>query len=250
MLKNVSPSDLVPFDIFLDKEPIKLDLVYADQNHPSNIFNESIYHSTARTWGHKDMAAIAILTARTLNKQAGYTLEIKDCLRTINSQKAMQETQIVKLHPEWSDGGQNHYLALPGQGGHPRAMAIDVCVLDQEDKEVDMGTPFDHMGKESARNYKDLSPEILQNRQILENAFLKSAKTLSFPFIPLPSEWWDFRFPASYNTQYHPLSDSDLPPQMQMTNKIKNNIPDFDEKHFQNLAEAIINLIDKHDGSL
>lgn len=249
-MKKIDPADLIPLDSFNHKEPIKIDLVYANKNHPRNIFQAPLYLSTARLWAHKDIAAITLMSARILNKKYSYTLEIQDCLRTIDSQQAMQETDIVKAHPEWCEDGSNRLLAPPGHGGHPRGMAIDVRVLKSDGTELDMGTPFDHMDETSARNYLGFNEDILNNRKILENSFMESAKQLGFPFLPLPSEWWDFRFPASYYNNYAPLRDADLPPQMQMTQHVDSNIPDFDEIHFSALAQQIFDLIETKDGNL
>jgi D-alanyl-D-alanine dipeptidase len=103
-----------------------------------------------------------------------------------------------------------------------------------------MGTGFDHMDETSARNYMGFKSDILENRKILENTFIQSAKQLNLPMLPLPSEWWDFRFPATYTEQFDPLHDKDLPPQMQMTHKIENNISNFDKNHFEKLADEIL----------
>jgi D-alanyl-D-alanine dipeptidase len=241
---NINFTELIPLDIFLDKEPIAIDLVYANANHPRNIFKEALYHGDARLWAHKHLAAITLLTARILQQKYGWVLEIQDCLRTIDTQTAMQETTIVKAHPEWGTGS-SRLLAPAGAGGHPRGMAIDVGPLDTNRIKIDMGTSFDHMDKTSARDYKEFSAEILGNRQKLEITFMASAKTLGFPFLALPCEWWDFRFPSAYYNQYTPLSDADLPPQMQMTNKIANNISDFDDAHFQKLADSILALVER-----
>ena len=244
-MKKINLADLIPMDIFIGREPIKIDLVYAQKNHPHNIFNTALYHDKARLWAHKDIAAITLLTARKLNKSHGYILEIQDCLRTTNSQQAMQETEIVKANPQWCEE-PDRLLAPPGAGGHPRAMAIDVSLIDAAENIVDMGTPFDTMTEQSHRNYEGFSKTILENRKHLENSFSQSAARLNHPFLPLPSEWWDFRFPPEFTKQIEPLSEADLPPQMQMTDKIDNNIPDFPQEHFDKLAQEIINIVNEN----
>jgi len=249
-MRTINPADLVPMDIFVDKEPITIDLVYAQADHPRNIFGEAIYQPSARFWAHKDLALITLLAARLLNDQHGYKLKLKDCLRTVDAQAAMQKTNIVKAHPEWCVEGPSRLLAPPGHGAHPRSMAIDVCVLNKNGQEVDMGTPFDHMDETSARAYTDFPEPALTNRRVLEESFVKSAEILNMPFLPLPSEWWDFRFPPETYNQFSAISDSDLPPQMQLSSQVANNIPDFDATHFQRLADSLIHLIDKHHGSL
>jgi len=243
-MKKIDPAHLIPMDQFLSSEPIAIDLAYADANHSRNIFDEALYHDKARLWAHKDLAKIILLTARMLHKKYNWTLELKDCLRTSNSQQAMQETALVKAHPEWREG-PSRLLAPPGAGAHPRAMAIDVCVLDNDGNEIDMGTPFDHLDHESARDYIHFPEQILRNRKNLEDAFTQSAETLKFPFLPYSAEWWDFRFPYDYYIEYEALQDEDLPPQMQMTDKVDNNIANFDQEHFDKLAEDILYRVDE-----
>lgn len=242
-MKSISYTDLVPMDIFVEREPIKIDLVYAQANHPRNIFNTALYHYKARLWAHKEIAVLILLAARKLNKQHNYTLEIQDCLRTVDSQEAMHATELVKANPQWCTS-PNRLLAPAGAGGHPHAMAVDVRVLDADDQELDMGTQFDTMTEQSHRNYTEFSANILENRKILENAFMDSAKTMGAPFIALSSEWWDFRFTGAYLENLMPLRDVNLPPQMQMTQKIANNIPDLSQEHFDKLAEDIITIVD------
>lgn len=248
-MKKLNPADFIPMDIFAGKEPIKIDLVYAQAGHPRNIFGEALYHQNARLWAHKYIAAITVLVARTIQHQYKWTLEIQDCLRTVDAQIAMQGTQITKDNPDWMTG-PHPLLSKPGMRGHPRGMAIDVAPLDQNGEKIDMGTPFDDLSDASARNYTGFDETISENRQNLETAFVRSAKALNLPMLPLPNEWWDFRFPSEYTEAYAPLSDADLPPQMQMTNKIDNNIPDFDDNHFEKLADSILALVERHHGNI
>lgn len=238
-MKPTSPSALIPMDMFCESEPLTIDLAYANAAHPENIFGK-IYHDAARLWCHQDLARITILTARSLYTDFGYTLELKDSLRTVDAQQAMQESDIVKANPHWCTEGPARLLAPPGHGAHPHGMAIDVCVLDQDGKQIDMGTAFDHMEPDAARAYTGFENSILQNRKNLEDAFTSSAKKLNLPLLPLPSEWWDFRFPPEIYNQYTPLKDSDLPKQMQMTGQIDSGISDFPPEHFEKLKKDIL----------
>ena len=239
---------LIPFDIFLEGEPIKIDMVYKNADHPRNMFKSSIYHPDARCWGHKDICAISLLAARLIKKRHNWILEIKDCLRTSDSQAAMAESDIAKANPQWANPPR--LLAPPGKGAHPRAMAIDVCPLYSDGSQVNMGTPFDWLEASSARDYTDLHDDHLENRENLETAFIQSAKFLKQDFIPYSAEWWDYRYTNEFYTQFDALEDAILPPQMQMTNKIDNNIDDLPLSHFEKLAEEIRSLIHNADESL
>lgn len=221
-------------DLFHD-EAVKVDLVYADQSHPENIFGIAAYHGAARLILHRDLARIVIGVSRRLRDDHGWTLILKDGLRTIEAQKALIETEIVRQNPHWL--GEPRLLSGPGQGAHPRGMAIDVSALDAAGQPVDMGTVFDAMVPESARAYDGFSKEVLNNRQVLEDAFTEAADALSLPMLPLASEWWDFRFPSSHTAPFAAISDDDLPVSLKMCGL---DGPVHPEPDFERLAKDIL----------
>lgn len=229
--RRIALPDIVPMDLFVRSEPISIDLVYANPLHPENIFKTALYHSAARLSLHIDLCRTCILTARTLYKNQKWILVLKDGLRTIEAQQKMMDTDIVKENPQWLM--EPRMLSGPGMGGHPRGMAVDVSVCDTNGQPVDMGTLFDTMTPESARNYAGISKIVQKNRAVLESAFMDSAKSLNLPLLPLPSEWWDFRFPASYSQNFEPLSDKELPRSLQMTRQ-DSHIPAPDEEKLAN----------------
>ncbi len=215
MAERIAASDLVPMDLFTAEVPLQIDLVYADAAHLENIFGQALYHPTARLFLHVDLAAVVLLAARDLHERQGWVLQLKDGLRTVEAQEKMMATAIVQRNPHWYEG-PDRLLSPPGAGAHPRGMAIDVGVLDRDGAYVDMGTAFDHLSQDpsvnpAARTFKDLSTTILERRTVLETAFLKAAARLSLPILPLPSEWWDFRFPRGLYDLYQPLHEGDLP---------------------------------------
>ena len=244
-MKTIPPADLTDMGFFTEDEPVQIDLVYANKTHPRNIFGCAFYRPDARLWLHRDMAAVTLLAARRLNRHHNYTLELKDGLRTVEAQEAMNLTEIVITHPSWTTPGPRQLISMPGGGSHPRGMAVDVCLLDQNGNEVDMGVPFDYFPESltqnpASRSYTGFSDEILQNRQILEDAFLNAAKDLDIVILPLHSEWWDFRIPIEIADHYAPLSDNDLPAEMKMcsTEGPVHEAPDFDKT-----AEQILHRI-------
>lgn len=229
MPDKIDLRDLVPMDIF-PQEPFAIDVVYACANHPENIFGTAVYHKDARLVLHKDLARIVLKTARRLHAEQGWTLVLKDGLRPVEAQAALMETDIVKRNPHWL--GEPRLLSGPGQGAHPRGMAIDVSV-----EGVDMGTVFDAMVPESARDFAGFKSPILQNRAILESAFVQSAQELGLPLLPLPSEWWDFRLTREYSGRYDPLSDVDMPAPLKIC---EYSAPDvLWEAHFDDLAKSL-----------
>lgn len=216
-------------DIFPD-EPFAIDIVYADAAHPENIFAAAVYHKDARLVLHKDLARIILTAARKLRADYGWTLVLKDGLRPVEAQAAMMETDIVKRNPHWL--GEPRLLSGPGQGAHPRGMAIDVSV-----EGVDMGTVFDAMVPESARGYMGFSSAVLDNRAKLEKAMMDAAGKHGLPLLPLASEWWDFRLTRDLSERFAPLSDADLPAALKICTR---PAPDAAwNAHFTDLAKSI-----------
>ena len=152
-------------------------------------------------------------------------LECKDCLRPLEAQQNIIDSDIVRAHPQWLE--EPRLFSPPGKGGHPRGMAIDVVLVRENGEELDMGTPFDYLTEDksinpAARDYAsfgrgaDKDAEIAANRKLLHDAMMRAAQDSGRELWPLPQEWWDFRFPNDYTAQYAPVSDSDLPPSMRI----------------------------------
>lgn len=211
-MKNINHDDLVPLNIFVQDFPVTIDLVYAHENHPENIFGK-IYHSGALMWLHKDLAKTLLCAALVAKKNKGWSYRICDALRPVDAQNLMQDAGV---HPI--------LLSKPGCGGHPRGLAFDLTVMDADGSSVDMGTPFDHFAKDpendnpAARNYPDFTAEIQQNRKFLENDIVGAGRKLGLPIWPLSFEWWDFRYPLDLVKQYAPLHEKDLHPYQRMLN--------------------------------
>ncbi|MBI1215265.1 MAG: D-Ala-D-Ala dipeptidase [Alphaproteobacteria bacterium] len=217
----ITAADLVALDDYVEDYPLKIDLVYAQPDHPDNIFKTGIYRPDARMWGHRDFVPVILRAAMACHAQYGYTFELKDCLRTCEAQAAMAQTDIVKANPHWLRE-PNRLLSPPGKGGHPRGMAVDIILLTEAGEQVEMGTSFDYLTPDrasnpAARDYTGFSDEILANRVILESAMMRAAADLGHELLPLPAEWWDFRFMPAYTNKYAPVFDADLPEGMRMT---------------------------------
>jgi D-alanyl-D-alanine dipeptidase len=238
---------LIPMNLFADIAPVNVDLVYANPVHARNIFSLRLYHPNAQLWLHEDLARITLLAAYRVNRLYGWTLELKDGLRTTEAQAMMLETDIVKSNPHWTREGIKRLVSPPGAGAHPRGMAIDVCALDPDGHEIDMGTAFDHLTHDpadnpAARDYTNLPEVVLEHRTRLEEAFTHSAAQLNLPIVPLASEWWDYRFPADLYGQYEALSDTTLPDYMKMTGRPAEPVmPDIMQAIFVKRTEDLLN---------
>jgi D-alanyl-D-alanine dipeptidase len=220
-MQAINPDDLADMNALAGREPVRVDLVYADAGHKENIFGQALYGSAARLWLHKLFAPVVLKAAALMLERHGAVLILKDGLRPVEAQEAMQQTAIVRANPHWSEG-PNRLLSKPGQGGHPRGMAVDAVPVDAATGTPwDMGTVFDHLTTDpavnpAARAYRHFAAEVLENRRKLEQAFVDAAASLDLPLLPLPSEWWDFRFPASFSETFTPVYDKDLPAAMRV----------------------------------
>jgi D-alanyl-D-alanine dipeptidase len=219
-LKKITPADLVALDDYVGRHPVRVDLVYAQPEHRDNMFKCGIYKKGAKMWAHREFAPIVLRAAELCFKKTKWLFELKDCLRPTEAQAAMMETDIVKANPRWIQE-PNRLLSPPGKGGHPRGMAVDIVLVTEDGREVDMGTPFDYLTRNpadnpAARNYTKFSKEILSHRQLLEDCMMQAASEAGRGLLPLPQEWWDFRFLPADSNLYEPVSDKLLPPDMRM----------------------------------
>lgn len=106
----------------------------------------------------------------------GYKIKIFDCYRPLDVQKKM-----------WAIVSNPSYVADPSKGSiHNRGAAVDITLVDLDGNELDMGTDFDHFGKESAHLYQDLSEIVLNNRKLLREVMEDSS------FKIIKSEWWHY----------------------------------------------------------
>lgn len=218
-MKTIDPQSLVPMDNFTQEYPLRIDLAYARADNL--LLKEAIYRPDARLWLHQDLAKIVCRAAKICFEKHGFRFVLHDGLRTVEAQARMLTTECVKQNQHWLEVPR--LLSPPGSGGHPRAMAVDISLEMADGKPVDMGTAFDFLAADPGpeknpahRDYPGHSAAIMQNRAALTGAMLAAAQEAGIEILPLPQEWWDFRYPAALYEQYAPLSDADLPPDMRM----------------------------------
>lgn len=236
MTNRLQPDDFVAMDWFEPDWPVTVDLVYARADHPLNIFKTALYNHGAQLWLHKDLARVVLRAANRLNEDFGWRLVLYDGLRPVEAQQRMHGTDTVRLeNPAWSVDG-NPYLSLPGQGGHPRGMAVDLSI-----EGADMGSVFDDMTPQSARDYAGFDKHILDNRNHLEMAMGEAAAALHLPLVPLPSEWWDYRFPKSMSDSHPAVCDAALPPFMRLCEDHTRGIPEDWQSRFDKSRADVLN---------
>ena len=125
--------------------------------------------------------ALALLKANNTFMNKGYKIKFFDCYRPFSVQEAL-----------WKSYPNPNYLSNPKQGSiHNRGGAVDITLVDINDNELDMGTPFDYFGKEAHRTFKGHTPEVLKNREILTKTMIKNG------FWTIRTEWWHFNHGAT-----------------------------------------------------
>lgn len=212
MKSNIPPEHLVCMNDLADSCFFRIKLAYAKDDNL--LFSERIYKKDAKLWLYKELAQIVCCAAQKCYEKHNMRFVLYDGLRTIEAQETMMRTKRAIENPQWMT--EPRMLSLPGSGGHPRAMAIDIGLESENGAVIDMGSNFDFMGEESHREYPHLRPETKQNRAILDNAMVQASQNLDIGLTLLPEEWWDFRLPKAFYQKYAPLSENDLPEEMRM----------------------------------
>ena len=160
----------------LEKEipGIVLDIRYATTN---NFTGQKLY-PVAKCFLRR-AAADKLREVQAELKQSGLGLKLYDGYRPLSVQKKMWE-----VYPH------EGFVANPKRGSrHNRGAAVDLTLIKLSDKsELPMPTPYDDFTEKAHRDYKDLPPEQLQNRALLERVMTEHG------FEGLPTEWWHFDF--------------------------------------------------------
>jgi len=162
----------------------KIDLRYATKN---NFVHENMYGTFKECWLEKSAAdKLRVAFKKMREVKPKWSFIFYDCLRP----RAVQRILWAKVV-----GTENQmYVGNPDKGSvHNFGLAIDIGLLDENGKEVDMGTGFDSFSPVSQPKLEDqflkegkLTPEQLKNRKILRDAMGGAG------FIQLPHEWWHY----------------------------------------------------------
>jgi D-alanyl-D-alanine dipeptidase len=163
---------------------IAIDLRYAS---PNNFVGRDLYSPHDCAWLHVDAAAaleqvVAWLHAR----KPSFQILVLDALRPQRVQQQLWDAL---------DGTDlQMYLASPQRGSiHSFGMALDLTILDETGRELDMGTGFDDLTERShpalelallARG--DITVEQIANRQLLRDAMAQAG------FNGISTEWWHY----------------------------------------------------------
>ena len=163
-----------------------LDIRYATED---NFFGKKVYPE-ARCVLRRDVAKMVQKAQAWLDKRHnGLVLMFKDCYRPDPVQKVLWDA--VKGTPK------ARYVANPNTKTgsiHSYGAAVDLTLADHLKVELDMGTPYDHLGRLAEPRYEaeyldsgELTTEQVRNRQILRDAMVKGGG-----FHIIRNEWWHF----------------------------------------------------------
>ena len=140
-------------DIHLVDESILIDMRYATTN---NFVKEQLYNC-GRCFLRPE-AARALLKVQKVFAKQNLRLKMLDCFRPRPVQQKL-----------WDKFQDPSYVTPPSKGSmHNRGLAVDLTLVDENGKELDMGTAFDFFGEEAHHTYTKLPEEVLQNRQLLK----------------------------------------------------------------------------------
>ena len=123
--------------------------------------------------------ALALINANRDFIKKGYRIKFFDCYRPLDVQKVLWEVYPVE-----------GYVANPYTSGsiHNRGGAVDITLVDRENRELNMGTGFDHFGEEAHHAYTNLPQAVLNNRRLLKDVMEQHG------FKSIKTEWWHYNF--------------------------------------------------------
>ena len=166
---------------------VLVELKYATSD---NFMKKNVYGCLTHAYLQKETMVMLRKAQENLEKKyPGYHLLIYDAARPLSKQWELWNT-LTEYTPE----KRRTYVADPREHSiHNYGSAIDLTVVDEKGKPLDMGTKYDFFGemaypKKEERLLKagKLSQKAIDNRLILRKA-MKSAG-----FMPIEYEWWHF----------------------------------------------------------
>lgn len=172
-LSHHNLTKILPQDGFLiDKIP------YAS---PNNFCNTQLY---SHSFIYLHLATYEkLLIAQKYANQINLKLRLFDGYRPFAVQAFMADKFPHHVRSEYVSHPQD------GVATHVRGIAIDLTLCDCDGIDLDMGSAFDEMSPISFHNFKQLSPEIINNRLTLLNIMEKAG------FQAYPFEWWHYNLP-------------------------------------------------------
>jgi D-alanyl-D-alanine dipeptidase len=178
---------------------ISVDLKYSGVN---NFTGEDLYGDFNDCYLRPEAAAMVRRAAALLqDERPGWSLVLYDCLRPLSVQR--------RLWAKVEGTAREPFVADPRKRSlHNYGLAVDISLLDEEGRPVDMGTPFDYFSYRSetlrerslVRRGK-LTSDQVKNRRLLRKVMRQAG------FLRVPFEWWHFNAMtrAQVHRRYRPL---------------------------------------------
>ncbi|MBC36913.1 MAG: D-alanyl-D-alanine dipeptidase [Rickettsiales bacterium] len=164
-----------------EKYHLKLDLRYATKN---NFTKKKIYQKPV-AFLQKE-AAIKLKKSVDLAKEMKLKIKIFDAYRPVEAQWKL-----------WDHTPNPDFIADPKKGSpHSRGVAIDLTLIDDDEKELEMGTGFDNFTKLAFHGNMSI-PKICQKNRLLLLGLMTAA---GWDFYE--KEWWHYQL---FDTKKYPL---------------------------------------------
>jgi D-alanyl-D-alanine dipeptidase len=162
---------------------LKLDKRYASiNNFCGEIVDTDKYSCTLHPIAAEKLRKACEILAK---EEPGWKFVVYDAFRPLSVQR--------KLYAHVKGTPKAHYVAYPSYGIHCYGFAIDLSLLDDQGKPVDMGTAFDDFSKLSEPRYEGtflqtgkLLKEQYANRLLLRRIMKQAG------FHQLQREWWHY----------------------------------------------------------
>jgi len=175
-------------------------MIYATKD---NFVGENIYGDFNKPYAHHITDEKLQKANDELQKiKPGWKFKVYDALRPHSCQH--------KLWDKVKGTKQQGYVMNPAYGSiHSFGFALDITLVDENGKEVDMGTPVDSFKDLSQPKFEskylasgELTEEQYRNRQVLRRSMLKGG------FQTISNEWWHFEALSSKQVRSsYPLFD-------------------------------------------
>ena len=168
------------------KYPIEIDLLYATKK---NFTGKQIYKKKD-CYLHKSAIPMFEKSIDLANK-LNLKLKIFDAFRPAEAQWKL-----------WEHTPDDNFIAHPKKGSpHSRGVALDLTLLNNKKKELDMGTGFDNFTKKSFHNNKNISKNAQKNRLILLEIMLAAGWDF------YKKEWWHYQL---FNSKKYKLITNNM----------------------------------------
>jgi D-alanyl-D-alanine dipeptidase len=168
---------------------VKLDIRYASNN---NLCCHKLYR---KPFCYLNQEASSLLkNAIEIARSNNVRLKIWDCYRPFKIQKYMYD--FFSFMPD-----RDNFISNPEYGtkAHCRGAAIDLTLINSDNKELDMGSKFDEFSNIAYHANKDISVIAQKNRILLLNIMTQAG----FDFIP--NEWWHYQL---FNAEKYNMIES------------------------------------------